>query len=235
MYTMLSNIVLKPIVPLLLVGLIAFGCSKVESDARHSLEIEDYPRAERLFSKALDSDPLNGQLRLEYIESLIGSGTLYLFHPKKQAYYLDRLVRESIIAARVALPLQKRDSLIGVLYTKGYGLYSDKKYGKAERYLSAAHALNSKSIEVKNILALTCSKLDKSEQTIALFTELLNQHPQYISAYINLGNHYWAKGDVEEAYITWSLGIEIAPSDPYLQKWVQIAHDELILLTLGEE
>ncbi|MGL1900809.1 MAG: tetratricopeptide repeat protein [Fibrobacterales bacterium] len=235
MYSVLSKIMVKRLVPLLLMQLLVFGCGSIESDARRSLQMEDYQRAERLYTRALDGDPLNGALRLEYIEALIGVIDFYDTLTVKHAYFLDRLVGESTIATHVALPLQKRDSIVGVLYAKGYSYYSQNSYGDAERYFSAAYALKGTDVEVNNVLALTCSKLRQDERTIALFTDLLNHYPRFVSAYINLGNHYWAKGDVEEAYITWSLGIEVAPNDFYLKKWVQIAHDELILLTLGEE
>jgi tetratricopeptide (TPR) repeat protein len=59
-------------------------------------------------------------------------------------------------------------------------------------------------------LAMEFTKLDRIEEALQTFRELVRQNPLYVAAYYQLGTLLAKRGEIEEARRIYSVGIEVA-------------------------
>ena len=58
-------------------------------------------------------------------------------------------------------------------------------------------------------LAMEFTKLDRIEEALQTFRELVRQNPLYVAAYYQLGTLLAKRGEIEEARRIYSVGIEV--------------------------
>ena len=59
-------------------------------------------------------------------------------------------------------------------------------------------------------LAMEFTRLDRIEEALRTFRELIRQNPLYVAAYYQMGTLLARGGEIEEAKRTYSAGIEVA-------------------------
>ena len=67
-----------------------------------------------------------------------------------------------------------------------------------------------------------------------VFVYIIAKNPDFIAAYSNLGNLYWDRGDYENAWDIWSMGLQKDPNNSYLKTWTDRAQDSLTIKLLME-
>ena len=89
------------------------------------------------------------------------------------------------------------------------------------------------SYNLKALILSNSKNADNVELAKKIFIHVVTREPQFISAYINLGNIYWGEGDVESAWDTWSAGLERSPKNQSLLYWTRVAEDSLKSMVLS--
>ena len=221
----------------LLAAFLLMSC--VKDDIRRgndALRIGDYDRAIANFSKALDSDPANRDARYGLALSYYA-----------EAEDAERL-KDSSFARwnRTA----REFKILSVLDSSGS---IDANYSTCLFYLARAtlnhdasanvlpllnksiqlDSLNFFSHNLKGLILAQSGNVEDVNNAKNIFIHIVTREPQFVSAYINLGNIYWDEGDVESAWDTWSAGLQKAPTNKSLIYWTRVAEDSLKSMVLS--
>ena len=78
-----------------------------------------------------------------------------------------------------------------------------------------------------NLKALLFANLGRVDEAKKIYAFIVTKEPKFSSAYLNLGNLYWAEGDIGSAWDIWSMGHEAIPEDAELSRWTRVAEDSL--------
>lgn len=83
---------------------------------------------------------------------------------------------------------------------------------------------------LEHALALEYIKLEKQQEALDVFTDLLRNNPDYLGSYYHLGKLYEALGQKDEALITYEKGMELAKSVKDMHSFNELrgAYDELM-------
>ena len=73
----------------------------------------------------------------------------------------------------------------------------------------------------------SCSRIGRVDEAKKIYAFIVTKEPKFSSAYLNLGNLYWAEGDIGSAWDIWSMGHEAIPEDAELSRWTRVAEDSL--------
>jgi len=220
-------------------GLISILCfailmvACVEDDihrGNEALLIGDYQRAVDNFSKALDRDPANRDARyglaLSYYSMAEDEELLHV--PTFDLW--SRTAKEFKILSKIDSSEQVKGNYSTCLFYLARATMAKGEGTNVLPILEKSLQLDSLNYFSLNLKGLILGNDDDSLNVAAaknIFIHLLTQEPQFISAYVNLGNIYWNSGDVESAWDIWSLGLEKFPQDKALVHWTQVAEDSL--------
>ena len=211
----------------------------VENDVRRgndALRIGDYSRAIANFSRALDVEPANRDARY-------GLALSYYAEAEEAERLKDSSFDRWSRAAREFKILSVLDSSGSI----------DANYSTCLFYLARAtlnhnasanvlplldksiqlDSLNYFSFNLKGLILAQRENAEDLKNAKNIFIHIVTREPQFISAYINLGNIYWGEGDIESAWDTWSAGLEKAPTNRSLIHWTQVAEDSLKSMVLS--
>ncbi|SHL23150.1 Tetratricopeptide repeat-containing protein [Fibrobacter sp. UWT2] len=224
------------------IGVILFSLllmSCVNDDIKRgndALRIGDYERAIANFSKALDVEPANRDARYGLALSYFA-----------EAEQTDRFKDSSFVRwSRTAREFK-------ILYGLDSSGSIDANYSTCLFYLARAtlnhdasanvlplldksiqlDSLNYFSYNLKGLILAQSNAHADLNSAKNIFIHIVTREPQFISAYINLGNIYWEEGDIESAWDTWSAGLEKAPTNRSLIHWTQVAEDSLKSMVLS--
>ena len=201
-----------------------------------ALRIGDYERAIANFSKALDVEPANRDARY-------GLALSYYAEAEQADRFNDSSFDRWNRTAREFKILYGLDSSGNI----------DANYSTCLFYLARAtlnhdasanvlplldksialDSLNYFSYNLKGLILAQSKAPGDLNSAKNIFIHIVTREPQFISAYINLGNIYWDEGDVESAWDTWSAGLQKAPTNNALIYWTQVAEDSLKSMVLS--
>ena len=221
----------------LLTAFLLMSC--VKDDIRRgndALRIGDYDRAIANFSRALDSDPANRDARYglalsyyaeaEDAERLKDSSFARWNRTAREFKILSALDSSGSIDANystclfyLARATLNHDASANVLPLLNKSIQLD--------------SLNFFSHNLKGLILAQSGNVEDVNNAKNIFIHIVTREPQFISAYINLGNIYWDEGDVESAWDTWSAGLQKAPTNKSLIYWTRVAEDSLKSMVLS--
>ena len=224
-------------IAVLLIAFFLVSC--VKDDVRRgndALRIGDYSRAIANFSKALDAEPANRDARY-------GLALSYYAEAEQAEHVKDSSFDRWNRAAR-------EFKILSVLDRSGS---IDANYSTCLFYLARAtlshdasanvlplldksiqlDSLNYFSFNLKGLILAQSENAANIKSAKNIFIHIVTREPQFVSAYINLGNIYWGEGDVESAWDTWSAGLEKSPDNRSLIYWTQVAEDSLKSMVLS--
>ena len=224
------------------IGVLLFSLSLmscVNDDIRRgndALRIGDYDRAIANFSKALDSDPANRDARYglalsyyaeaEDAERLKDSSFARWNRTAREFKILSALDSSGSIDANystclfyLARATLNHDASANVLPLLNKSIQLD--------------SLNFFSHNLKGLILAQSGNVEDVNNAKNIFIHIVTREPQFVSAYINLGNIYWDEGDVESAWDTWSAGLQKAPTNKSLIYWTRVAEDSLKSMVLS--
>jgi tetratricopeptide (TPR) repeat protein len=221
----------------LLAAFLLMSC--VKDDIRRgndALRIGDYDRAIANFSKALDSDPANRDARYglalsyyaeaEDAERLKDSSFARWNRTAHEFKILSALDSSGSIDANystclfyLARATLNHDASANVLPLLNKSIQLD--------------SLNFFSHNLKGLILAQSGNVEDVNNAKNIFIHIVTREPQFVSAYINLGNIYWDEGDVESAWDTWSAGLQKAPTNKSLIYWTRVAEDSLKSMVLS--
>ncbi len=223
----------RSLIILLISVLLVCGCwNSVDKLADDAFAIKDYRRAITLYDKALWSKPRNVSLRYKLIAAITQSMSAESVQKITVHKSVARLYEECALVAPFVMPFKERDAVTTALYKLAHDFQVNDSLAYAVKIAKAIIALDAESFQARNLLGFVYAQQGRFDEAEQMYTGLLNDNNGFISAYINLGNLQWSQNRVEDAYITWSLGIEVAPQNEYLKEWVVNAEEELLLLKL---
>ncbi len=213
--------------------LIVCGCwNSFGALADDAFVIKDYRRAITLYEKALWGKPGSLTLRYKLIAALAQSMSTQSVQKINLDKSVSQLFEECALVAPFVMPLKERGAITTTLYKLAHNFQVNDSLGYAAKIAESIVALDAESFQARNLLGFVYAQQGKVIKAEQMYTGLLNDNNTFVSAYINLGNLQWSQNRIEDAYITWSLGIEVAPQNEYLKEWVVNAEEELLLLTL---
>ncbi|WP_295861318.1 tetratricopeptide repeat protein [uncultured Fibrobacter sp.] len=211
----------------------------VENDVRRgndALRIGDYDRAVISFNKALDADPANRDARyglaLSYYAIAEESERLRIptFDLWSQAAKEFRILSNIDSSGKInanystclfylARAALKRDASADVMPMLDQSIQLD--------------SLNYFSYNLKALILAKSDIPDNLKTAKNIYIHIITHDPDFVSAYINLGNMYWDEGDVESAWDTWSAGLQKSPKNQSLIYWTHVAEDSLKAMVLS--
>lgn len=211
----------------------------VENDVRRgndALRIGDYDRAVTSFNKALDADPANRDARyglaLSYYAIAEASERLRIptFDLWSQAAKEFRILSNIDSSGKInanystclfylARAALKRDASADVMPMLDQSIQLD--------------SLNYFSYNLKALILAKSDIPDNLKTAKNIYIHIITHDPDFVSAYINLGNMYWDEGDVEAAWDTWSAGLQKSPKNQSLIYWTHVAEDSLKAMVLS--
>ena len=211
----------------------------VENDVRRgndALRIGDYDRAVISFNKALDADPANRDARyglaLSYYAIAEASERLRIptFDLWSQAAKEFRILSNIDSSGKInanystclfylARAALKHDGSVDVVPVLDQSIQLD--------------SLNYFSYNLKALVLAKSNVPDNLNTAKNIYIHIITHDPDFVSAYINLGNMYWDEGDVESAWDTWSAGLQKSPKNQSLIYWTHVAEDSLKAMVLS--
>ena len=216
-----------------------FLCGCVTDDVRRgndALRIGDYDRAIQNFSKALDQEPANRDARyglaLSYYAEAEAAEHLHL--PTFDLW--GRTVREFKILSNIDSSGSINANYSTCLFYLARATMVQNAEANVLPLLDHSIALDSMnffSYNLKALILANSKSQDNVDEAKKIFIHIVTHEPQFVSAYVNLGNLYWEEGDVESAWDTWSAGLERAPKNQALVYWTQVAEDSLKAMVLS--
>lgn len=192
-----------------------------------ALRIGDFDRAVTNFSKALDDEPANRDAR--YGLAL----AYYSIAEDKERLKLPALDmwEKTVNEFRILSKVDSSESISGtystaLFYLARATLYKD---GRANVLPLLDHSirLDSANYFSYNLKALLFANLGRVDEAKKIYAFIVTKEPKFSSAYLNLGNLYWAEGDIGSAWDIWSMGHEAIPEDAELSRWTRVAEDSL--------
>ena len=224
-------------IAVIFIAFVLMSCVKDDiKRGNNALRIGDYDRAIANFSKALDADPVNRDARY-------GLALSYYAEAEEAERLKDSSFARWSRTAREFKILSKLDSSGNI----------DANYSTCLFYLARAtlnhdasanviplldrsirlDSLNYFSYNLKGLILAQSENAEDVKIAKNIFIHIVTHEPQFVSAYINLGNIYWGEGDVESAWDTWSAGLQKAPTNRSLIYWTQVAEDSLKSMVLS--
>jgi tetratricopeptide (TPR) repeat protein len=192
-----------------------------------ALRIGDYARAVSNFSAVLDDNPLDRDARyglaLSYYAIAEGKERI----KAGSAPLWERTVQEFQVLWNVDSSFKIREAYSNSLFYLAKATLGENSRANVLPLLERSIALDSLNYFSFNLKALILESLDRTEEARNLYIYTITKEPQFLSAYINLGNLYWREGDVSSAWDIWSMGLKQDGQNATLLHWTRIAEDSL--------
>ncbi len=200
------------------------GCRGDLESAKACYRVGDFGRAQVLFGKAVDADPLSFEARYGLALVLQEAGL------QKKALELDRAVDwfEVVQAYDICSRLGGETSVFAqnyafALFHLAHKLFQDKKFSAARDYLAQARKLQPHDKYVLNLAGVVAYNLADYKEAEEIFARLIAVDPDFLSAYLNLGNVYWESRRPDEALAAWKQGLDHSPGEPTLTRRLEEA------------
>lgn len=214
----------KLLLPAALMSILALtGCDRSLAMAKECHRIGDFPRAKRLFESAIDRDPVSFEARYGY------AIVLQELCLRKKGLGQDEAEDwlEVVKAYEVTSKLGQGGAFAGnwaiALFHLANKLYLQEKYESALDYLAQARRLEPKNKYVLNLAGIVEYSLGRYKQAQETFEYLLAIDPNFLSAYLNLGNVLWESGQEDAALVTWKQALTMSPGNRSVIRRIETA------------
>lgn len=214
----------KLLLPAALISILSLtGCDRSLSMAKECHRIGDFPRAKRLFESAIDRDPVSFEARYGY------AIVLQELCLRKKGLGQDEAEDwlEVVKAYEVTSKLGQGGAFAGnwaiALFHLANKLYLQEKYETALDYLAQARRLEPKNKYVLNLAGIVEYSLGRYKQAQETFEYLLAIDPNFLSAYLNLGNVLWESGQEDAALVTWKQALTMSPGNRSVIRRIETA------------
>ncbi len=195
----------------IVIGLTA--CSNEMKMARECYRIGDFVRAKAYFEKAIDKDPVDFDARYGFA---LAEQELCLH---KKALGQDQVgdwlevVRAYEISTKLGSAPSQAPNQAFALFHLSNKLYQKQRFSQARDYLKVARVIEPRNKYVLNLAGIVAYRLGDYHEAQQTLEYLLAIDPDFISAYLNLGNVLWESGDAEAALVTWKQGLGRSPGN----------------------
>lgn len=210
------------------------GSSDWRERGQAALQVGDYARAQACWSHVLDASPADVEARTGFAMAVFSEAQ----EREREHGQADAVWEASLSAFRILLRLDSSETARALASTTLFQVsrrrLSAERSADAARLLHEAVRLDSANWFAWNLLALANENLGQDERAQALYEQILVRQPTFVTAYINLGNLQWRRGQIGEAWESWSLGLEQDSTNAYLQQWTARAEEELRRAALAD-
>jgi tetratricopeptide (TPR) repeat protein len=197
----------------LLPGLLLVGCRSELSTARECYRIGDFARAKTYFEKAIDQDPTDFDARYGYALSVQELCLRKKSLAQDQVQDWMDVVRAYEISTKLGNAPSQSPNHAFALFHLSNKLYQQQRFSQARDYLKVARTIEPRNKYVLNLNGIVAYKLGDYRDAQQTLEYLLAIDPDFISAYLNLGNVLWESGDPEAALVTWKQGLGRSPGN----------------------
>lgn len=196
-----------------LAAIMLTACRSDLSTARECYRIGDFARAKVYFEKAIDQDPTDFDARYGYALSVQEICLRKKTLGQDQVQDWMEVVRAYDISTKVGSAPSQSPNHAFALFHLSNKLYLQQRFSQARDYLKVARGIEPRNKYVLNLAGIVSYKLGDYRDAQQTLEYLLAIDPEFISAYLNLGNVLWEAGDPEAALVTWKQGLERSPGN----------------------
>lgn len=199
-----------------------------------TLAIGDFNRAASYFSSVLDDEPLFMKARYGLALSYFGLAEEMEWRGENALPFWQKAYDEFRILERAkALNGYEKMYSTCLFYWARATLYVHPE-ASVLPVLDRSIALDSSNYFSFNLKGLSLQSVGQDSLAQQVFVYIIAKNPDFIAAYSNLGNLYWDRGDYENAWDIWSMGLQKDPNNSYLKTWTERAQDSLTIQLLTE-
>lgn len=189
------------------------SCNDSLKAAQQSYRIGDYPRAKRLFTAELDLNPNSFEVRYGYTLVLQELSLQKKNQGEDQIEDWNEVVEEYNICSHLGDADSFSENYAIALFHLANKLYLKELYPQAQTHLELARKLEPKNKYVLNLAGIVEYGQGKYKEAQETFEYLLAVDPNFISAYLNLGNVLWESGQEDAALVTWKQALTLSPDN----------------------
>lgn len=208
------------------VAVLCLACGEMDL-GREALKIGDFKRASENFSKVLDGSPSNAEARYGNALALFGLAEETEREGISSVKLWHAAADEFRILYRVDSSEAVRPMYSNCLFYLARAELQENNSANVASLLARSVALDSTnyfSLNLEALLLETEGKIREAEQTFIL---ILSRSPKFAAAYMNLGNLYWKRGQVDDAWEIWSMGRSELPMNEELIRLTALAEDSI--------
>lgn len=194
---------------------------------REALRVGDFKRASENFSRVLDASPSDAEARYGNALALFGLAEEAERGGVSSSKLWHAAADEFRILYRVDSSENVRPMYSNCLFYLARAELKEHSSADVSALLARSVALDSAnyfSLNLEALLLETEGKVREAEQTFIL---ILSRSPKFASAYMNLGNLYWKRGQVDDAWEIWSMGRSELPMNEELIRLTALAEDSI--------
>lgn len=210
----------------LMAALLLAACGDMER-GREALRVGDFKRASENFSRVLDASPSDAEARYGNALALFGLAE----ETEREGVSSAKLWRAAADEFRILYRLDSSETVMPMYSNCLFYLARAELKGNSSAnvapLLSRSVALDSTnyfSLNLEALLQEAAGDMRSAEKTFIL---ILSRSPKFAAAYMNLGNLYWKRGDVDGAWEIWSMGRSELPMDEELIRLTALAEDSI--------
>ena len=204
------------------------GC---DGDARHrgseSLRIGDYDRAIIAWNSVLDVKPADREARYGLALSWFTKARDEEHMRESSDTSYEQAAHEFRILVNLDTTKTVRTMASSSLFQVARISVEADHFEDALRVLNESIQLDSLNWFAWNLKGLVLEGLGKPDAAQTNYEHIISQAPDFVTAYINLGNLHWSQRKFGEAWDDWSLGLDRDSSNTYLKYWVGRAEVKL--------
>jgi|GEM_PF-1932492 len=194
-----------------------------KAQARECYRIGDYARAQKFFERAIDKHPSDFEARYGYALAMQELALAKkVLGEDEVSDWLD-VVKAYEISSKVGSSPSQSPNHAFALFHLSNKLYQLKNYGQAREYLKLARSVEPRNKYVLNLAGIVSYKSGEYGEAQQTLEYLLAIDPDFISAYLNLGNVLWESGEAEAALVTWKQGLGRSPGNGALIQRMDLA------------
>jgi tetratricopeptide (TPR) repeat protein len=197
-------------------GLILSGCGGELAIARECYRMGDFARAKIHFEKAIDEDPSDFDARYGYALSVQELCLLKKSLAQDEIQDWMEVVKAYEISTKVGTAPSQAPNQAFALFHLSNKLYQQQRFTQARDFLKVARTIEPRNKYVLNLAGIVAYKVGNYRDAQQTLEYLLAIDPDFISAYLNLGNVLWEAGDAEAALVTWKQGLGRSPGNSAL-------------------
>lgn len=170
--------------------------------------------ADKSFQKAIQFEPNNEAIRLEYVDHLV-TNRKYFPAVEQLGKLLEKNLNNSVALQKMTdLSFQLRrwndvllygqkalqnGATIKVKYMLGKSFYEQENYGQAQKFLVEAVKENPKQVEAVSLLGKVYIEMSNYNQAIAVYNQSLQMDPENKDMIYELGLLYYTMNKEQEA------------------------------------
>jgi len=208
-------------------GLLACNQGNERHRGQEALRLGDYERARQNWAQILDLNPADAEARFGMSMSYFSEARQLDREHRPSVDAWEAAVREFRILLQIDSTQTIRSMASTSLFQVARNRLSEEHFNQADALLDEALHSDSSNWFAWNLKGLALEGLGRPEDAQACYEQIIGRNPDFISAYVNLGNLHWSKGRAEDAWDDWSLGLQRDTANVYLKHWVERAANRL--------